>query len=280
MCVTPGALDDLNLFEPRFRVARIVEESGPISEVARGRRRAASRRAAPPPGTAGRPAPPPRDTSLPAAAALACSSAGLDPVGDEVKSRAALHLERLAGVVGEHEDRVAVRGSSPQKPVHGSGPHGPGPPPNMLRPITVAPMSSNQPSTIGVLALSSPPSSPCSLRKARSGKSHSWSLHPADPERVLCALVRDRGVAVQRDRHVQPELAHPGASVGTVVSLIGDLPSQALVQQDLRDPVGLFERGEVSAVGKGDRSGARKQGEVGFTFRRLRPVVVSAIRRC
>jgi hypothetical protein len=31
----------------------------------------------------------------------------------------------------------------------------------MLRPITVAPMLSNHPSTIGVLAFTSPPSSPC-----------------------------------------------------------------------------------------------------------------------
>src|SRR5512133_3644639 len=64
-------------------------------------------------------------------------------------------------MVRQHEDRVVVRGLSPQKPFHGSSLHGPGPPPNMLRPMTVAPMFSNQPSTIGLLAFTSPPSMPC-----------------------------------------------------------------------------------------------------------------------
>jgi hypothetical protein len=51
----------------------------------------------------------------------------------------------------------------------------------MLRPITVAPMFSNQPSTIGVLGLASPPSSPCISRKALSGNTHSFSCIPPIP---------------------------------------------------------------------------------------------------
>jgi DNA-binding transcriptional ArsR family regulator len=59
----------------------------------------------------------------------------------------------------------------------------------MLRPITVAPMFSNQPSTIGVLALTSPPSSPCVSRKALSGRSHSLSCIPPIPNgfSALCS---------------------------------------------------------------------------------------------
>jgi hypothetical protein len=72
-------------------------------------------------------------------------------------------------------------GSSPQKPIHGSSPHGPGPPPNMLRPMTVAPTFSKKPSTIALLALTSPPVSPCISRKALSGKIHSWSCIPPMP---------------------------------------------------------------------------------------------------
>ena len=35
---------------------------------------------------------------------------GLDPVGDEVKDRAALHLDGVARIVGEHEGRGVIRG--------------------------------------------------------------------------------------------------------------------------------------------------------------------------
>jgi hypothetical protein len=81
----------------------------------------------------------------------------LDREGVTVEVGAALHLEGLPAVMSEHEDRVVVRRVLSPNPVHGSGAHGPGPPPNMLRPMTVAPMFSNQPSTIGVPALTSPP---------------------------------------------------------------------------------------------------------------------------
>jgi hypothetical protein len=59
----------------------------------------------------------------------------------------------------------------------------------MLRPITVAPMFSNHPSTIVLLAFTSPPSIPCSSRNARSGKSHSLSCIPPIPNgfSALCS---------------------------------------------------------------------------------------------
>ena len=71
----------------------------------------------------------------------ACSSAASMPSVTNVKRRAALHLERLARVVREHEDRV--RGMAARRPTSrssGSSPHGPSPRPNMLRPMIVAPM--------------------------------------------------------------------------------------------------------------------------------------------
>ena len=44
---------------------------------------------------------------------------GLEALGDEVEARAALHLDRLAGVVGEHENRRVVGrlGAPPSIPV-------------------------------------------------------------------------------------------------------------------------------------------------------------------
>ena len=50
-------------------------------------------------------APPPSLTSLPPAASSRLRQRRLDPVGDEVEGRPALHLQRLALVVGEDEDR-------------------------------------------------------------------------------------------------------------------------------------------------------------------------------
>src|SRR2546426_10630804 len=48
-----------------------------------------------------------------------------------------------------------------------------------------------------------------------------------------------------------------------------------VAEKDLRDAGGLFERGEVSGVRKGDRSGVTEQGEVRLTLRDLRPVVIA-----
>jgi hypothetical protein len=51
----------------------------------------------------------------------------------------------------------------------------------MLRPITVAPTLACASSTTGVLALTSPPSSPCCLRHASSLKTHWCSSMPPTP---------------------------------------------------------------------------------------------------
>src|SRR5919198_6128910 len=47
-----------------------------------------------------------------------------------------------------------------------------------------------------------------------------------------------------------------------------------VVEEDLGDAGGLFQRGEVSRVWKRDRMGTAKQGDVGFTLSHARPVVV------
>jgi hypothetical protein len=107
---------------------------------------------------------------------------GLDPIGDEEEGGASGHLQRLAGVVGEHEDRRMERRVLAPPALQGrSSRHGPGPPPNMFRPITVAPTLACASSTTAVLALTSPPSSPCCLRHASSVKTHWCSCIPPTP---------------------------------------------------------------------------------------------------
>ena len=59
--------------------------------------------------------------------------------------------------------------------------HGPGPPPNILRPIIVAPMLAIDSSTTRLLSFTSPPSIPCIVRHAFRGNTHSCSLIPPTP---------------------------------------------------------------------------------------------------
>src|SRR5207247_10586928 len=59
------------------------------------------------------------------------------------------------------------------------------------------------------------------------------------------------------------------------VALTRARSGSVVVGQDLGDTGGLFEGGEVSAVGKRDRAGARKQREVGLAFGHARPVVIA-----
>src|ERR671932_662356 len=73
-------------------------------------------------------------------------------------------------------------GSSPHHPFHCPSPQSPPPTgPNMLRPITPAPMFSRDSSTIRVLGLTSPPCLSCASRQAASGTIQSWSRSPPSP---------------------------------------------------------------------------------------------------
>src|SRR5207247_11294353 len=71
-------------------------------------------------------------------------------------------------------------GLSPHQPFHDSS-HRPAPPPKMCRPMMVAPAPPRMSSAKGVLALTSPPSSPWLSRNAFSGTSQSWSSSPPTP---------------------------------------------------------------------------------------------------
>src|SRR5436190_4867255 len=125
-------------------------------------------------------APPPRDTSFSPPAARACSSA------DSIPSVTKWNVVPPCISSGSRGWLVRTKtgwwkgGLSPHQPLHASS-HGPGPPPNMFRPMMVAPAPPRMSSANGVLALTSPPSSPWLSRNALSGTSQSWSSSPPTP---------------------------------------------------------------------------------------------------
>ena len=98
-------------------------------------------------------------------------------------------------------------GSSPHQPCQGSSPHGPGPPPNLPRPMISAPTFASASSTTAVLAFTSPPSLPWGSRHALSANDPLVQALAALAERLLLALVRPGDVAVRRDRDVDSHLA-------------------------------------------------------------------------
>src|SRR6185503_19563725 len=122
---------------------------------------------------------------------------GLEALGDEVEARAALHLDRLAGMVGEHEDRRVVGrlGAPPSIPV--------------LIPLAadrpehvaahdVGPARSHEPALcrrVGVV-------------RALVAEVPAMDLPAALPQRILPALVRPGDEAVERDRHVAGAVRH------------------------------------------------------------------------
>jgi hypothetical protein len=107
----------------------------------------------------------------------------LDPVGDEVEAGPAFELEGVAWVVGEDVDRAVKGRSSPHQPCHSSSGQSPRTGPNMLRPITTAPVSCCAAPITALLGFSSPspPSPPCMRWKAASLNTHSWSPCPPSP---------------------------------------------------------------------------------------------------
>ena len=162
------------------------------------------------PGTAGRASAPPPSRDVLAAGGLAgLRQRRLDAVGDEVEGGAALHLERLALVVGEDEDRhVEGRVLAPPAVARTSS-QGPGPPPNMLRPMITAPMFSIASSTIGAAGVDLA-AARCRAPRARpsSLNTHSCSRIPPSPSGFSLALVGAGDVAVDRHRDFEPQLRH------------------------------------------------------------------------
>src|SRR5919199_1774412 len=116
---------------------------------------------------------------------------GVEAVGDEVEARAAFHLNRVVGVVGEHEDggvvgRLLAPPSAPvlvplaaDRPEH-------------VAAHDVGPARSHEPALcrrVGVV-------------RALVAEVPAMDLPAALPQRILPALVRPGNEAVQRDRHV------------------------------------------------------------------------------
>ena len=132
---------------------------------------------------------------------------GLDAVGHE-RERRVRERQRLPLVVREDEDRLVERRVLAPPPSPRLVPQGPGPPPNLPRPMISAPTFANDSSATALLAFSSPPSSPCGSRQAQSDTTHSCSPSPALAERVVEALVRAGDVAVGRDTDVNSDVAH------------------------------------------------------------------------
>ena len=125
-------------------------------------------------------APPPTVTSLPAAAALACSRADSIPsvtkvnvVSESVSGSRSWWVRTKTGMWNG--------GSSPHHPRQGSSPHGPGPPPNFPRPMISAPTFACASSRTALLAFTSPPSLPWGSRKAFSATTQSCRLSPPSP---------------------------------------------------------------------------------------------------
>src|SRR5262249_28080932 len=130
---------------------------------------------------------------------------GPDTLRDEGEGGSPFELEGLARVVREHENGVVERrgGSppprapgrgraappaagrhapSPHQPFHGfRASQPPGWPPNMFRPITVAPTLASDSSTTRVLSSTSPPGRPCIALQAARGKTHSCRRIPPIP---------------------------------------------------------------------------------------------------
>ena len=114
---------------------------------------------------------------------------GLDAVGDEVERRPAL-LERLARVVGEHEDGVWNGGSSPHQPfAFGSSSHGPAPPLNICRPMIVGAGARDLSSMTSSRRSPRRRSRPCASRHACGVERPLVQLLAALAERILERLV-------------------------------------------------------------------------------------------
>src|SRR6188472_233769 len=130
---------------------------------------------------------------------------GLEALGDEVKARAALHLDRLARVVGEHEDRRVVGRL--------------GPPPSI--PVLI-PLAADRPEHVAAHDVGPARShEPALCRRvgvirALVTEVPAVDLLAALAQRILPALVRSGDEAVERDRHVAGGIRHrrlPGIAI-------------------------------------------------------------------
>src|SRR4051794_23027890 len=122
---------------------------------------------------------------------------GVEAVGDEVERGPAFHLDRLVGVVGEHEHRRVVRrlGAPPTAPV--------------LIPLAADRPEHVPPHDVGAAWAHEP------AGRRRVGvvgtlvaEMPSVELAPAFAQRILAALVGPSDETVERDRHVAGGVRH------------------------------------------------------------------------
>jgi hypothetical protein len=71
-----------------------------------------------------------------------------DSFGDKVEGCPSLHRERFAGVISQDEDGRVKGWILSHQPFQGLSPHGPSPPPNIWRPMMVAPTFSKCSATV------------------------------------------------------------------------------------------------------------------------------------
>src|SRR5258708_27860087 len=108
------------------------------------------------------------DTAANSYVALLCSifrtlQRRMDAVGDEVKRRSALHLERFARMVGQDKRRDMIWRFLPRPPLHASSRPGPRTRPNIFPPRKHPPTLSLPPRAHSLSMPLKPPSSPAIL---------------------------------------------------------------------------------------------------------------------
>src|SRR3954468_12527140 len=128
---------------------------------------------------------------------------GVEAVGDEVEGRPALHLDRLVGVMGEHDHRCVIRrlGPPPAAPV--------------LLPLTADRPEHVAAHDVGAARAHEPADSGLvGLVGALVAEVPAVELPSALPKRVLATLVRSGDETVERDRHVAGGVRHRDPSEG------------------------------------------------------------------
>ena len=164
-------------------------------------------------------APPASETSLPPAARRACSSADSMPSVTNVKVVPPSIASGARGWCVSTNTGWWYGGLSPHQPFHGfAASQGPGWPPNMLRPMIVAPMLAIDSSTTARALVDLAALQPC-VRAPGCQREHPLvQAHAADPERVLDALVGTGDEAVERHRDLEAQPGHQRAPTGVLWS--------------------------------------------------------------
>src|SRR5262245_1962552 len=180
---------------------------------------------------------------------------GVEAVGDEVEGGPAFHLDRLVGVMGEHEHRRVVRrlGAPPAAPV-------------------LIPLAADRPEHIPPHDVGAPRAhEPAGRRRvgvvgALVAEMPTVELAPAFAEWILAALVGPSDEPVERDRHVAGGVRHRRPPE-VVRFASGD---STLVQAIAKSPDLLSRRHEAALAREDDGLHAVAQAELGKDPRYVR----------